>query len=402
MDALVLDARLRQSLVAVRSLGRHGLLVAGVERSAHAPAFRSRWCRVSLVCPADEGSVEYLDWLETVVDGSPAAVLIPSADSTVDLLRRHRTRIEQRARVALAHDPALGIAIDKEQTLAIAQTLGIRVPQTIAIHTVDDVRSAVRAIGLPAVVKPCESWLQGSSHGVRVASEVVTSVEEAHRAVAMLVGLGGGALLQPLLTGRREAVSLMSVNGLVHARFAQWAKRTAPPLGGESVLRQSIAVPDDIGADAERLVSAIELDGYAEVEFRRDAEGRPHLMEINPRLSASVEIAVRSGVDFPWLLHQWAAGERVPTIESYRTGGWMRYLGGDITTTIASLRHRGRPEVTPALTAVASFFASFLTPMAYDYLDWTDLSPAVAASTEFLWQTAASALKLALATWTAW
>src|SRR4029079_12632458 len=185
---------------------------------------------------------------------------------------------------------------------------------------------------------------------------------------------------QQLLSGRREAVSLLYADEEVKARFTQWAKRTSPPLGGDSVLRQSIETPTDIGDQAERLIRAIGLEGYSEIEFRRDDAGTPYLMEINPRLSASVEIAVRSGVDFPHLIYQWAAGKPVPTIESYRTGGWMRHLRGDLMTTIAACRQRGRPEVMPATQAVLGFTASFFTPMAYDYLDWADLGPAVSAT----------------------
>jgi hypothetical protein len=59
------------------------------------------------------------------------------------------------------------------------------------------------------------------------------------------------------------------------------------------------------GEQAERLIREIDLEGYSEVEFRRDGNDIPYLMEINPRLSASVEIAVRCGVDFPHLLYQW-------------------------------------------------------------------------------------------------
>src|SRR5437762_10978679 len=123
--------------------------------------------------------------------------------------------------------------------------------------------------------------------------------------------------------------------------------RTDPPLGGLSVLRQSIAIPRDIGPQAEALVREINLEGYSEVEFRRDAAGVPYLMEINPRLSASVEVAVRAGVDFPYLLYQWASGGPIERVASYRTGGWIRDLGGGITTTLAALRQRGRPGGTP-------------------------------------------------------
>ncbi|MBV9708077.1 MAG: ATP-grasp domain-containing protein [Chloroflexi bacterium] len=138
---------------------------------------------------------------------------------------------------------------------------------------------------------------------------------------------------------------MLYAHGEFYARFAQWAKRTDPPLGGQSVLRQSIAVPDDIGSQAERLVREIELEGYSEIEFRRDSAGVPYLMEINPRLSASIEIAVRSGVNFPHLLYQWANGERIDKVMSYRLGNWMRYLTGDIMTTIAALQQRDDLEL---------------------------------------------------------
>src|SRR5438477_503975 len=39
----------------------------------------------------------------------------------------------------------------------------------------------------------------------------------------------------------------------MYARFAQWAMRTYPPLGGASVLRQSIAVPPDVGRNGDTL-----------------------------------------------------------------------------------------------------------------------------------------------------
>ena len=148
-------------------------------------------------------------------------------------------------------------------------------------------------------------------------------------------------------------------------------------------MRQSIAVPPDIGNQAERLVREIGLEGYSEVEFRRDSAGVPYLMEINPRLSASVEIAVRSGVDFPYLLYQWASGGPIEKVESYCIGGWMRHLQGDLTTTIAALQQRGRPGVTPPVQAVLCFGLSFFRPMGYDYVDWKDPLPAVKAATDF-------------------
>jgi predicted ATP-grasp superfamily ATP-dependent carboligase len=382
-DALVLNAALRQSLVAVRSLGRRGLRVAAAGAHRRTPALCSRWCRQGFVFPPELGPGTYSAALEAWLEANGAQVLIASNDATIALLRAQRTQLERRVRLALADERALQIAINKERTLEVARRLGLYVPREVVVRSVADVAAALREIGLPAVIKPCESWLWNGREGARLGAELVVTPAEAHQAVAAVTRFGEAALFQQLLTGRREAVSFLYAAGEVYARFAQWARRTSMPLGGDSVLRQSIAVPADIGTQAEALVREIDLEGYSEVEFRRDATGVPYLMEINPRLSASVEVAVRAGVDFPYLLYQWASGGPIERVAGYRVGGWIRHLGGDIATTIAALRQRGRPSVTPPLCALVDFGLSFLKPMAYDYLTWSDPLPAIRATTDF-------------------
>jgi predicted ATP-grasp superfamily ATP-dependent carboligase len=377
-DALVLNAQQRQSLVTVRSLGKHGLYVAALETPDNTinPTFASRWCHHKLICPPYTTTQELLPYFDQLLATKRARVVIPTADSDVAMLRYYREKMKPRAGLALAKESALAIAISKEQTLEIAQHLHLRIPRGVTLKHVDEVAEAIREVGLPAVIKPDESWIENERQSVRVASSLVTTPDEARRAVEELTSLGGTVLFQQFLSGKREAVSFLYANSQMHARFAQWAKRTHPPLGGTSILRQSITIPIDIGEQAESLIREIDLEGYSEVEFRRDSAGYPYLMEINPRLSASVEVAVRAGVDFPYLLYQWASGEHIDMIEGYRTGLWMRYLGGDIATTIAALQQRGRPGVPTPTQTLFGFCSSFFMPMHYDYFDWKDPLPA--------------------------
>ena len=172
----MLDGRLRQSLVTVRSLGRLGRSVAAVDTVSHVPAFSSRWCRSGFVCPAEEGTDAYVAYLEEVLERVGARILISSADGTIALLRRHRARVQQRVRIALADEPALAIAVSKERTLAVAKRLGIGVPRTVFVSTLDEVPAALKEIGLPAVVKPSESWLGGEPHGAWMGPELVTTL----------------------------------------------------------------------------------------------------------------------------------------------------------------------------------------------------------------------------------
>jgi predicted ATP-grasp superfamily ATP-dependent carboligase len=387
-DALVADAELRQSLVAVRSLGSRGLRVAALEVDSHAeavPTFSSRWCGQALVAPAhDYDARPFVDYLERWLVEHRPRVLFASSDLTVDVIRRHRSQLERHARIALARNDALQVAANKDRTLDVARVLGIAVPRTVTVSSAAEVRSALRGLGMPVVVKPIESWVHGTARpSVRVVCKLATTVDEARAAVAELTQLGGAVLLQEFLTGEREAVSLLYAGGQIHARFAQWAKRMQPPLGGMSVFRKSIKVPADLGDAAERLVRAIDLEGYSEVEFRRDGEGKPRLMEINARLSASVEVAVRAGVDFPHLLYQWASGQRIARVTDYRVGRWMRFLRGDFVTTMESIAQRGRPGVSPPLTALYDFTRAFFVPSGYDYFAWNDPAPGWAAARDF-------------------
>ena len=139
-------------------------------------------------------------------------------------------------------------------------------------------------------------------------------------------------------------------------------------------------MPTDLESAALALVRTLDLEGYSEVEFRRDATGRPLLMEINARLSGSLEVAVRSGVPFPALLWQWAAGEPLVPVVGFRTGVKMRHLKGDVKWLYENLEARGRrPDCVPPKRALATFAGDFLHRQSYDYLDRADLGPAFVA-----------------------
>src|SRR5437899_12820252 len=117
-DALVLNASLRQSLVTVRSLGRRRLRVAAAGTERTVPALASRWCGRRLVFgpPPDEASGDYIDKIREWIDETGARTLIPSHDGTIALLREHRSQLEPRVRLALANEPALAVAVNKQRT----------------------------------------------------------------------------------------------------------------------------------------------------------------------------------------------------------------------------------------------------------------------------------------------
>jgi predicted ATP-grasp superfamily ATP-dependent carboligase len=381
-DVVVTDAGQRQALVALRALGREGRTTCAVDSSADAPGFASRWTGSRALVPDfardRDGYVDAL--LAVCAEHSPRA-LIPCHDGSIEAIRRRRSDVERVVGLALAGEDALASAVDKVVTLTVAETLGLRAHRGVVVTDPSAAIAAVEQIGLPAVVKPARSWLQDADTvGRRLTSVLATRREDAVRAIDAIVKGGTTALVQQWLPGDREALSFFTAQGRVWARFAQRADRTWPALGGNSVLRESIALPVDVAPAAERLVMELGLEGYCEVEFRRDAEGQAVLMEINPRLSASVEIAVRAGVGFPELLYAWAAGEPLREVTGYRTGIWMRWLAGDLSLLHRSLSGAPEPDVAPRMQALRAFVADFARPMGYDYVQAGDLRPALQAT----------------------
>jgi predicted ATP-grasp superfamily ATP-dependent carboligase len=186
------------------------------------------------------------------------------------------------------------------------------------------------------------------------------------------------AIIQQWLPGRRDAVSFFCASGKIWARFAQTSYRELPPLGGASVLCESIPPLADLVEPAEKLVRAAGLDGCSIVEFRRDRSGAPVLMEVNARMAGSVALAISAGVDFPGMLYAWALGRPLQEVTGYRVGRRQRWLSGDISNLRWAFRRGDEPDVPSRRRAIATFLADFVRrPSTLDIFDASDMRPAL-------------------------
>jgi predicted ATP-grasp superfamily ATP-dependent carboligase len=112
------------------------------------------------------------------------------------------------------------------------------------------------------------------------------------------------------------------------------------------------------------------------VEFKIGKDGSPYLMEINGRLWGSLQLAIDSGVDFPWLLYQAAVGKPPSSQAQYRCGQRLRWLMGDVDNLLIQLRASGQP-VSSKLSAIGRFLTAFFDGSRQEILRWDDAGPAV-------------------------
>jgi predicted ATP-grasp superfamily ATP-dependent carboligase len=383
-DILILDAEHKQSLAAARSLGRAGLRVAMGESLAlyrerpPLPAFCSRYCARAVVLPSHADDLDaYVAAIFDFVREHPTSVILPAGDATCLALMPHRRQLaELGCVVALPGNAALEIALDKSRTLALASELGIAYPQSVPIATVEQLSVAIADFGFPFVLKPTVSWT--AQRRERVLPVEVIDKDEATEAARDLLAGGGGVIAQQWLPGRREGVTLFIANGEVMASFGHVEHRTTPPLGGASVMRESIQTPPDVYDAAVRLALAIGVEGLCEVEFRRDAQGDPQLMEVNARMPGALDTAIRSGVDFPMLIWQLATGLPVSRVGKYRAGVRTRWLHGELRWLRDNNGRAGRPDGMSRARGIWTFLAEFARTRHYDYVDLHDLEPTMA------------------------
>lgn len=115
------------------------------------------------------------------------------------------------------------------------------------------------------------------------------------------------------------------------------------------------------------------------VEFRRDREGRPVLMEVNPRIGGSVALAISSGVNFPRMLRSWALGEPLQEASGYRIGRRLRWFEGDVWNLKSTFHSPGHPDIPSPARAVTTFLTDFVVrPSQFNVVDMSDIKPELA------------------------
>lgn len=377
LSALVLDANQRSALATVRSLGRHGLFVAAAD-SAPAPlAGTSRYCRLTLRYPDPNREPRaFVAAVSALVAEHGFDVVLPMTDVTTMLLVDRADRLAP-ARLGCASHVAYESLTDKAALVSRAQSLGMLVPKTIIASSPAEIARAAETLGYPFVIKPGRSkYLRGdslASTGVRV----IDSAAELERVLPSLSWLGEiPGLAQEFIPGHGAGVFCLMDGSKAVAWFAHRRLREKPPGGGVSVLSESAPLDPRLQEAARQLLGSVGWFGPAMVEFRIDPRGNAYLMEVNGRFWGSLQLAIDSGIDFPWLLCQVLSGPEASAQGPLPSRARLRWLLGDLDRLIILLRDRSFSR-SAKLKNVGSFIATcFDLSCKQEIFRWRDPAPA--------------------------
>jgi len=391
IEALVIGGDSRVALAVVRSLGRRGIPVAVAEYSRNTLAGASRYAGRKLIVPnpfMDPAGLEQA--LREEAKRHPGVVWIPTTDEVLAVVDGMRDQVPG-IRLPFPPSSVLELAWDKGKLAEFASVCGLYVPRTKRPREAREAVEAAQALGFPVILKPSRSKLrtkngfrEGSVRLIRDQKELVAAWERENANIP-------GPLLQERIPGHGEGVFVLADKGHIVARFAHRRIREKPPSGGVSVLRESIPVPEILMEPVDRLIQAMGWHGACMIEFRIDErDGKPYIMEVNPRFWGSLQLAIDAGIDFPFLLYRLARGEKIEPAQPYRVGVRSRWLLGDLDHLIIMLRHSsGHPDLParrPGPFAKSRAVLNFLNPFAgkQEVFRWHDIKPAFIELTKYI------------------
>lgn len=244
--------------------------------------------------------------VDSACDQFGVRVLIPTVDVELPILAGRRDRLtEIGVLLAAPSRHTLDTCLDK---LALARACAgvLPVPRTEPL-------GPAAAVGreFPVIVKPRRG---AGSRGIHLVETAAALAD---------FGADDDQLVQDLLPGDEYSVDVLAgADGRVVAAVPRSRLRVD---SGVAIAGATFHDPE-LEHAATAVARAVGLVGVANVQLRRDRQGRAALLEVNPRFPGALPLTIAAGVDMPSLVVDLTLGRPVPAVVDFRELAVVRHL----------------------------------------------------------------------------
>jgi carbamoyl-phosphate synthase large subunit len=270
------------------------------------------WASGLYLVPADRRrilepglSATFVDGIRTLVEDDKLDVVISTVDVELPPLAAARESLGG-AVLAAPSAATLDVTLDKWELAQRCAPL-LRVPVTRLLNA----DGTALNWDFPVIVKPRRG---AGSRGVRLVPD---------RASLESIGSDESMIIQEHLPGEEFSVDVLAAgDGTVVAAVPRTRTRVD---SGVSIAGRTVH-DDGLESTAAAVARAIGLQGVANVQLRRDSDGVPALLEVNPRFPGALPLTIAAGVDMPSLVLDMALGGDVPMRIEFRDLANVRFL----------------------------------------------------------------------------
>ena len=281
MARILLFGGFVQSLTAAASLKAVGhVVVIAAHNDPVAKRCRSKEKYIEIKIDAPEETV--LEQLIHIVLSEMIDVVIPLEDAYAVILSKYKQQIVERtsALCAVPDWEPFSLASDKHSLLELCKEIGVGHPKTEIIHdNYDDLASIV---GFPSLIKPNHS--EGSKGIV-----LVNSLDKLKATAPNIVAQYGECSLQEYVSN--DHYYNLMVYRTAAGEYSDYVVlkilRFYPIKGGSSCI--AVTVEDEPMLEmCKRVLDKLEWVGMADFDILEKGEGDYKIIEINPRVPASL------------------------------------------------------------------------------------------------------------------
>lgn len=341
MNILLLDAHTVQSISVARSLKEKGHQVSGLMESKTSYGYVSHYIDHKIICPVLLNSPErFLNFLFDFLKDNPQDVVIPMYNDSAELLSHNKDYIEEcySVKCAVPEYDIFMKAHNKESLMNLCRERGFPHPRTAFISE-GNIREVISYVGFPAMIKPN---ISSGAKGIKI----VCNEKELRDKWPIIEHEFGRCTLQEYIdhTGVYYNVMLYrDKKGVCHEAVIIRIMRYFPLKGGTSCYCETIR-NTNLTRICEEVLDALGWVGFADFDIMESKSGEYKIIEINPRVPASVHAAYITGVDYSEMIVRDIKGEQIP-IYTYHAGKVLRFWGLDVMWFIFSpQRFRFRPS----------------------------------------------------------
>ena len=372
MSVLVTEANLGSSVNVIRSLGRRGIKVIAGDVSRIAAGYWSKYCHSSILYPDPYYKEEFVKAVIKAKRKTDFDIIFGLSDSTLRPLALEKEKLEEEGIILpIPRKDFFFKMCDKLETYKLAKETGVEYPLTFLPGSKDELSDIAKEIHFPIVVKP--RGLTGGRGIVyaRSLSELVATFEKIDKL------LGQPPVVQEYIPGKGNVFTVAMVfdrKSKLIASIVLRKIRESPITGGAATFAETVH-SFEIEELAVKLLERMRWVGVVAPEFKLDPrDGKPKLMEVNPRFFGYLKLAMSAGIDLPYIVYQAVRGEESTPNRRYSAGLRFSRIAHDLLVLYKGLSELSGEE---KLTFVKDFVQSYtpMTEVTFDYLSIEDPLP---------------------------
>ena len=264
--------------------------------------------------------------LKDIISREHFDVIVPMGDVSVKTLSRQKEMIEQdyHIKCAVVNENTLSVVADKSKFMKFCLENNLPHPHTASISE-ESLDSIAQKVGFPSLIKP------DFSVGARGIARV-DSLEELRLKFPAIQKQYGSCTLQEYIDNPDYYYNVMMYRdsqGKCDNTVVIKIVRMYPVKGGSSSCCISVENPELVTI-CKRVLDKLNWVGMADFDVLQRKDTMEYkIIEINPRVPASLRAAYISGVNYPEIIVRDAIGEELRPYQ-YQTGKVLRYMGIDL------------------------------------------------------------------------